>query len=52
MIGQTILHFSIREKLGAGGMGEVYLAEDSILNRQVARKVIAKRIEAPSVFFD
>lgn len=40
LIGQQIGHYRIVRQIGQGGMGEVYLAEDTRITRQVAIKVV------------
>src|SRR5262245_22815460 len=44
MIGSKLAHYEITSHLGAGGMGEVYLAQDTRLDRTVALKILPANV--------
>lgn len=49
MIGRKIAHYEVVEKIGAGGMGEVYRARDLKLEREVAIKILSSELPAGSM---
>ncbi|MCI0616550.1 protein kinase, partial [bacterium] len=49
MIGKTLNHFTVLDRLGKGGMAEVYVAEDLKLKRKVALKVLPEEMARDAI---
>lgn len=52
MIGNTLYHHKVLEKIGQSGMGEVYLAKDSRLDRKVAIKILPQHFSERAALRD
>ena len=44
LVGRQLSHYRITEKIGQGGMGEVYLAQDDVLGRRIAIKILPAHV--------